>query len=182
VFDSNPGAVLIWETRDVSRRPDVRVARLQLVVDDYPVVDVEAGLLGQVDSRDHSDSYDDDLGGDHRSIVEHHPSRRDLGGLSTGMKYHPVLFMQAADKAPEGFSQRPGEGNQVGFDHGHSQSPMAKRGGHLQSDETCSDDRGIFGVWESGDDSATVLERPQVVDVRQVAALNREASWRGTRG
>ncbi len=62
----------IWPARDIARRIDAGDARLEILIDDDPIIDCEPRVFGQPEIRAHPDAGDDEIGGETLSRLQYH--------------------------------------------------------------------------------------------------------------
>ena len=73
VFDADrSAAVRVRPARNIACCIDAWDARLEILIDDDPIIDCEPRVFGQPDVRAHADAGDDEIGGETFSRLQYH--------------------------------------------------------------------------------------------------------------
>src|SRR2546427_3011851 len=160
---NSPAAVWIRPSRDVARGEDPRHTRLEILIHGDPLIDRQAGLLGELESRPHADTDHDEIRLEARPVVEHDCVTFDPLGSVAEMEYDAVFLMQCADEAAKVLAEHAPEWNLLGRHDVDVKVSRPQRCRDLESDEASPDHDGAPGLLCRADDRPAVGERAEVV-------------------
>jgi hypothetical protein len=157
-------------------------ATSQVLAHQDPLVDGEAGLLGEDRRRPHADAQDDEVCFDPRPPAEDRGVAVHASHGLAEVEDHPLGLVEAADEPADVHAEDALQGLGFRGHDVHGEAPLAQRGGDLETDEARADHQRALGGRRSGDDRAAVGEGAQVVDPRIVRTGYLEAHGIGAGG
>src|SRR5262249_22885348 len=160
---------------DIARGINGRSAGLQILIDDETPMELETGLLRQLQSRTYTDADNNEIRFDRRPVLQFDGIAFEGGRLIFEVKDDSMFLVKSPDEVahlrPKHALHRPfARGDDVDFDLAHPQ-----RGSDFESDEACPDDHSPASGLGVFDDGATVCQRTQGVDMRLAGTLDRKA-------
>src|SRR6185437_15137340 len=145
---------------------------LEILVDEDAVLDCEPRLLGDLESRSHSDAYQHEARVEPRAIIELRAPLIDSVDLVTEMEHDAVRLVQLPDEIAEHRPEGACERTILRGDDVHLHPALTQRRGTLESDKARADDHGTAPGFETADDPAAVRERAQRPHMRQIGPGN----------
>jgi hypothetical protein len=164
---------------DVADRDDVGIARLQALVDDYPVGDVEACALRQAQPRGGADTHNHRVGLQASSVGEDHSLdgvvlALDGGNGGAEVELDAVVAMEAEKRSGDLRAESRCQWKVCGLDDGDRRIAAASRSGDLEADPPAADDHDVGVRFELGSDRIGVLDSAQEVDAGRLQARDRQ--------
>ena len=153
---------------DITGGEHVGGARAQLFVDDDAVVDIEAGGGGELDPRHDTDTDDDEIGGLHVAVAQHHlfhgGAAAQLGDARLHPQAHAVVGVQLAEHGADLVAEDALEGHRERVDEDDLGAQLSRRGTDLRPDPTGADHRHAAGGTDRLTQPVGVVDRAEVVD------------------
>src|SRR5690349_4404151 len=132
--------IRIWPTRDIARGKNSPDARFEKLVDGDPVIEHQAGLLGELEVRTNADAGDDYVGVDTAPIVQLHTSVANRAHAVAEVERDALVFVNLLDQLAELLAEHSLEGERLGRDNVDFEPPRDQRSRDLESNEAGAND------------------------------------------
>ena len=162
----------IWPARDIARRIDAGDARLEILIDDDPIIDCEPRVFGQPRSGRTP------MPATTRSAARRLPIFSITASFSIAdtdvprWNITPCSSWMLLTMSPSSGPRTRSSGRDLRPDDVNLDAPRAQRCCRFEADKACADDDDPLCTRGFGDQIATIVERAQIMDVWQVGARN----------
>ena len=150
-----------------------------VLVDEDAVVDVEAGVLGELDIGEHADADDDEVGGD--AVAGRGLDGDDAAALPDD-RGRPAVLRRMSVPQPRWRSRKWSEisgattrpiSRSARLEHGHRLAEVARGRGDLEADEAAADDHHVARPMQALAELARIVDVAEREDAVEVNALDR---------
>src|SRR5690606_9837908 len=146
----------IMPARDVARGVDAGIRRAEVLIDENPVVDGQAGTFGKPCVRLYAHTHDHEISRELLAVIQHHGRGIDARDRAAETEADAARGMQVSQEGTQSRTQRALDGYPVRSDHGDIQTALPQRGGDFHPDEARSGDDHGPTLLHTRDDRATV--------------------------
>ncbi len=151
-----------------------RRAGLEELVDQHSAVDGQPRLFGQRKRGTDADADNDQVRVDALAAVQRHGMLVDRGCGPSEVEHDAMLLMDRADERSKLGAEHARHRDRLRTDDMHLEAAGAQRRRGFEADEARADDHCFAGLFRLCDQSATVLESAQIMNVIEVRARNVE--------
>jgi hypothetical protein len=146
VLDTNvPTQARVVGVGDVTCGEDVHIGGAEMLIDEDPIVDLEAGLCGELGVGSDSDSDEDHVGVDPAPVAQNDSGHRtvsaaEFGNRDLAAQVHAVVTMQVGKDRCGLWTEHVQQRQFAALEKSHVNPCIACSGGSLQPDPAGADD------------------------------------------